>query len=289
MVLLAALCATPAHALTVTVEAPDELKTLLMQYLETARAARLGEQFDADEIARLQRQSELTARDLLATEGYFSPQVESAVERVGDDWRVNYRVRPGARTIVRSVKLEFDGALKTQPGAANLQGRIERSFSLKQGMPFRQADWDAAKRAVLSPLLRGRYPAAWIVASEARVDPATHSADLTLTVDSGPAFNYGEPAISGAQRYPESIVRHLSPLNGAGFAPETGCSSGGGAEDRGGGTGLAAQCQGLRKQRGRATQGGGHRGPGNARLNPDRQAYPQARADRSHGVVAVPG
>ena len=40
---LAALCATPAHALTVEVEAPDELKPLLNQYLEAARAARLGE------------------------------------------------------------------------------------------------------------------------------------------------------------------------------------------------------------------------------------------------------
>jgi len=210
--LLAALCVTPAHALTVEVEAPDDLKKLLMQHLETARAARLGEQFDADEIARLQRQSELTARDLLATEGYFSPQVESAVVRVGDDWRVSYRIRPGERTTVRSVKLDFEGALKTRPGAAGLQGRIERNFSLKQGMPFRQADWDAAKQAVLGPLLRGHYPAAQIATSQARIDPATHSADLALTVDSGPAFFYGEPAISGTQRYPEEIVRHLSPL-----------------------------------------------------------------------------
>lgn len=212
LLLFATLCVMQAHALTVEVQAPDELKTLLMQHLETARAARLGEQFDADEIARLQRQSELTARELLATEGYFSPQVESAAERVGDDWRVSYRVHPGTRTTVGSVKLQFDGALKMRPGAAGLQGRIERSFSLKQGMPFRQADWDAAKRAVLGPLLGSRYPAAKIVASEARIDPATHSANLTLTVDSGPAFFYGEPVISGPQRYPESIVRHLSPL-----------------------------------------------------------------------------
>ena len=71
LLLLAALCATPAHALTVKVDAPDALKALLMQHLETARAARSGEKLDADEIARLQRQSDQTARDLLATEGYF--------------------------------------------------------------------------------------------------------------------------------------------------------------------------------------------------------------------------
>ena len=198
--------------MTVEVDAPGDLKTLLMQHLETARAARLGEKLDAEEIARLQRQSEQTARDLLATEGYFSPQVESAVERLGDDWRVDYRVVPGARTQVRSVKLDFDGALKKRDDTARLRRRVESSFSLKPGMPFRQADWNAAKAAVLQPLLAGSYPAARIAASEARIEPSVHAADLTLTVDSGPTFFYGVLVVSGTQRYPESIVRNLSPI-----------------------------------------------------------------------------
>jgi len=210
---LAALAATPAYALTVEVQAPDELKALLTQHLETARAARSGAKPDAEEIARLQRQSELTARDLLATEGYFSPQVDSVVERSGGDWRVTYRVDPGARTRVRSVKLAFGGALQTRADAASLRGRVERSFTLKQGMPFRQADWEAAKLAVLRPLLAGAYPAARIEASEARIDPAAQAADLTLTLDSGPAFFYGQPAISGSRRYPESIIRNLNPVS----------------------------------------------------------------------------
>lgn len=211
LLLLAALCATPAHALTVEVTAPDDIKALLMQHLDVARAARQDEKLDAEEIARLQRQSDLTAHDLLATEGYFSPRVESAVERVGDDWQVDYRIDPGARTMVRSVKLIFDGALKTGADAAAFQRRVERSVSLKQGMPFRQADWDAAKQAVLRPLLTSTYPAAQLAASEARIDPDAHAADLALTIDSGPAFLYGEPVVSGARRYPESIIRNLNP------------------------------------------------------------------------------
>lgn len=190
---------------------PDTLKPMLMQHLETARAARLGERMDAEEIARLQRQSEQTARELLATEGYFSPQVESAVEWLGDDWRVDYRIDPGVRTQVRSVKLDFDGDLKTGTDKDKLRERVTRSFSLKQGMPFRQADWETAKQVVLRPLLAGAYQTARIAASEARVDPASHAADLTLTVDSGPAFFYGEPVVSGSERYPESIARNLSP------------------------------------------------------------------------------
>jgi translocation and assembly module TamA len=212
LVFLAALCAGNAHALTVEVTAPDALKPMLMQYLETARAARLGEKLDAEEMARLQRQSEQTARDLLATEGYFSPQVDSAVEWLDNDWRVDYQIKPGPRTEVRSVKLDFEGALKTRTDADRLRARIVSDFPLKTGMPFRQADWNAAKLAVLKPLLAGMYQTARVAASEARVDPATHSADLTLTIDSGPAFFYGTPVISGLKRYPESIVRNLNPV-----------------------------------------------------------------------------
>jgi len=211
LLLCAMLCAGSAHALTVEVDAPDELKTLLMQHLEAARAARLGEPLDEAELARLRSLSEETARELLATEGYFSPQVDSTLTRVADDWVMRYAVTPGPRTRVRTLKIDFVGAL-AEAGESRLRTRAERGFSLQPEMPFRQADWDVAKAALLRPLLTVRYPAARIAASEARIDPATRSADLTLTLDSGPAFFYGQLVVSGTQRYPASIVRNLSPL-----------------------------------------------------------------------------
>ena len=211
LLFLAALCATPAHALTVEGDAPDELKALLVQHLETARAARLGEALDEAELARLRSLSADTARDLLATEGYFSPQVDSTLTRVENDWVLRYAVTPGPRTRVRSVKIDFTGVL-AGADEARLRARTERGFTLKPAMPFRQADWNAAKAALLGPLLTTRYPAARIAASEARIDPAAQSADLALTLDSGPAFFYGQPKISGNQRYPESIIRNLSPV-----------------------------------------------------------------------------
>lgn len=212
LLLLAVLCAGSAHALTVEVVAPEAVKTLLMQHLETARAARLNERMDAEEMARLQRQSDQTARDLLATEGYFSPQIESAVEWLNGDWRVDYRVVPGPRTQVRNVNLTFAGALKTAADQDALRTRIANSFPMKPGTPFRQADWDTTKLVLLRPLLVDTYPTARISTSEARIDPVTHSADLTVTVDSGPGFYYGPLTINGPQRYPESVARNLSPL-----------------------------------------------------------------------------
>ena len=210
LLLLAALCASPAHALTVEVEAPDEIKALLMQHLETARAARQGEVLDEAELGRLRDLSEVTARELLATEGYFSPRVDGSLTRVGDDWVIRYAVTPGPRTRVRTLQIRIEGALADSAQAA-LRARVERGFTLQPGMPFRQADWNAAKTTLLRPLLATRYPAARVAASEARIDPVAQAADLTLTVDSGPAFHYGELEIRGNQRYPVSIIRHLSP------------------------------------------------------------------------------
>jgi len=207
------LCTGAAHALTVEVDAPDELKALLTQHLETARAARLNEPLDEAEVARLRSLSVETARELLATEGYFSPQIDSTLTQKGNEQVLRYVVAPGPRTRVRSVKIDFAGALAEERDVRpRLRARIEDNFTLQPGMPFRQADWDAAKLALLRPLLTARYPAARIAASEARIDPATQSADLALTVDSGPAFFYGQPVISGSQRYPESIIRNLSPV-----------------------------------------------------------------------------
>ncbi len=185
---------------------------LLERHLETARAGRLGEPLDEAEVARLRGVSLQTARELLATEGYFSPQITSTLTGAGEAQVLRYGVAPGPRTTVRSVKIVFAGALALAVADAAARARVERAFALPVGEPFRQADWNAAKVALLRPLLTVRYPAARLAASAAHVDPEAHAADLMLTVDSGPAFFYGEPVIRGNTRYPESIARHLSPM-----------------------------------------------------------------------------
>jgi hypothetical protein len=62
--------------------------------------------------------------------------------------------------------------LQADEASQRRRARIERQFALQPPMPFRQADWDAAKSAVLRPLLAGAYPAAQLSQSQARIDPA---------------------------------------------------------------------------------------------------------------------
>jgi translocation and assembly module TamA len=211
-----------AHAIEVRVDAPKELKPMLEQYLETARAARLGETLTDEELQRLQQASLQTARELLATEGYFSPQITSSITGAGADQVVRYDVVAGPRTLIGAVDIRFEGAMmadrpadagqdKSSQRSTHLRERIERDFVLKPGMPFRQVDWNAAKVSALRPLLRVSYPAARLASSEAKIDPATQRATLSLVIDSGPAFFYGPVQISGYQRYPASVIDALNP------------------------------------------------------------------------------
>jgi translocation and assembly module TamA len=214
-----------AHALEVRIDAPPELASLLQAHLETARVARLKEPLTLEELERLQRVSLQTAQDLLATEGYFSPRIEDALQHEGSDHGaclaasamaaciLQYRVEPGPRTLVSKVDIRFAGAVsESGEDRDRVRSRVRHRFVLKPEMPFRQADWESAKSRVLRPLLVANYPAARIAESAARVDPDRHTAELSLMIDSGPAFYYGPVEISGNQRYPAEIASNLSPV-----------------------------------------------------------------------------
>ncbi|MDO8989752.1 MAG: autotransporter assembly complex family protein [Sideroxyarcus sp.] len=213
LLLLAVLDGNRAWALTVGVDAPESVRPMLVKYLETARAARQKEQPDEMELARLRAQSLATAKELLATEGYFSPRIDTELKRRDGEWQLQYRVDPGPRTLVRAVVIEFAGDLAgADADKPARQEAIRQSFALKPGMPFRQSDWDVAKTMLLRALVTDTYPAGVMTASEARIDPGTQSAHLMLRLESGPAFHYGAETVTGNMRYPLTVISALSPL-----------------------------------------------------------------------------
>jgi translocation and assembly module TamA len=79
-------------------------------------------------------------------------------------------------------------------------------------MTFTQADWDAAKTQALRLLTAQRYPVGSIQSSRADIDPETKTASLSLTLDSGPAYQLGPLQISGTQRYDPQLVTGLARL-----------------------------------------------------------------------------
>ncbi|NUU02219.1 autotransporter assembly complex protein TamA [Herbaspirillum robiniae] len=216
---IACLCCaaeTANAAYKVDIEAPKPVQSLLKDFLDLARYK------DRDDISDEQLKFMIDTagdqvRDLTSTEGYFSPvtKVELKTAR-GADGKDDVRtvivtVDPGERTMVESADIAVTGAAAGQDAARI--AAIRQDWSLPAGQPFRQEDWDKAKNAGLEKLQQKTYAAARIAQSQAEVDPEERRADLKVQYDSGPAFTLGALQITGARRYPESIIRNVNPLN----------------------------------------------------------------------------
>lgn len=210
-VITAAWAQTPAFSWRIDLKVPDELRALLETHLDIYRY-RDRPDVDALVLERLAANVPADARQLLATAGYFTPQIESGQTVTDGGHVVHISVTPGKAAQVSSVKVEVTGAITTSPDdAARIDANTKR-WKLPAGSRFRQSAWDDAKAALLSALVLDGYPTARIAASEARVDPDTGSVAISVRVDSGPLFRFGTVQISGLERYPRELVENLSPI-----------------------------------------------------------------------------
>ena len=213
-VLLASLDpAQAAPAYVVSLQVPQAQRPLLEKHLDLFRW-RDSERMDEAQLRRLVSQAPAQVRTFLATEGFYSPQVEARLEQIGGEWRVNLTVEPGDPVRVGQVDLHVAGPFDN--GSADSRARLDKlraDWPLRSGAVFRHTDWESAKRASLRSLLLDRYPAANVSTSQATVDPERKSAALFLTLDSGPAFSYGAMRIEGLRRYPASVVERINPIH----------------------------------------------------------------------------
>ena len=206
--------AAPAAAFTLDMEAPDEIRELLARHLELLRYRELTDLSDS-ELQRLLASAHKDTQDLLATLGYFSPDIRidlQAAERSPGARLVTLRVQPGPATLVREVRIQLNGPIRDDPLPLTQGFEIETSWPLPPGRRFTQAGWNNAKQQALRLLTTQRFPLGQVSSSLADIDPDSQSARLTLTLDSGPAFQLGGVVVSGLQRYDAKLVTRLARL-----------------------------------------------------------------------------
>jgi translocation and assembly module TamA len=210
---VASVRAQPAPpAFDLVVRAPDPLREILERNLELRRYREVSDLDDA-EIARLIVMAEKDARELLATQGYFAPDVKISRE-AGPRTTLVVAVEPGERTRVTDVRIDFEGHIATtdDSGAVAQREDVRSGWGLPAGQGFSQTGWDQAKSDATKELLARRYPAARIAYSLADIDAATASARLGLRLDSGALFRLGPLRVTGLERYDPVLVPRLARL-----------------------------------------------------------------------------
>ncbi|WP_169126470.1 autotransporter assembly complex protein TamA [Aromatoleum evansii] len=213
---LAALClavlpplAAAQQPLRVQLAAPESVRPLLERHLRILRSDQTLPAERADRVA-LARRARREATELLATEGYFSPEVKLEREDEGD-WKLT--VVPGTPAKVVAVDVQFEGALAGEGEAlVARRAQLRNAWALAAGQVFRQSAWDDAKRRLLDDVSSRDYAAARIADSRAEVDPDAATVRLAVTVDSGPPFFLGPIEVSGLKHLPPDLVARFSRL-----------------------------------------------------------------------------
>ena len=190
--------------------APTPLKSAIQDSLDIVRWQEYAE-LTPEFFELLVAEAKAQARDAAEAEGYFSAMVSADVDGATTPATVRIRVEPGEPTRIADVSISVTGpAVTDPPSGGEAIARVRQRWSLPKGSIFRQADWAAAKSAAVSALASDRYAAAKLTESEASIDPDTRTADLKITIDSGPPFRFGSLEVSGLKKYTEDKVRNLS-------------------------------------------------------------------------------
>ncbi len=197
----------------VDIDAPQTIKTLLEQNLDLIRW-RGNEQIDMAQLRRLYRNTPDEIRQLVETEGYYSPVIKTDMQKLeSGSRRIVIHVDPGKPVKVTTVDIGFKGAITTQK--SSLKPDIEQlksRWQLPVGSVFRMADWEAAKIALLKQVTRVRYPRAELEDTQAIVNPETDEVTLKVIVNSGDPVKFGPIRIVGLHRYGEDVIMGQRPV-----------------------------------------------------------------------------
>lgn len=187
---------------------PEALEPLLARALASIESDAGSEAVDAEEDERLLRRLRAATTEVLATEGYFSPRIESAPDPTAQA-RHLLEVDPGRRAAVSSVDLEFSGAIEHD--IARL-AQLRAGWTFGVGRPFRDQDWSSAKTRLLNQVREVDFAGARIADSEADVDAAAATVRLKVQIDSGAPFTLGPLVVTGLKRYPQQLVERYNPF-----------------------------------------------------------------------------
>jgi translocation and assembly module TamA len=202
---------------TVRIDAPRNLRELLENNLDLMRW-RGNARMDLEQLQRLVRVAPEQVKTLIATEGYYTPQVSAGLDTSGSKPVARVIVEPGQPVNVTDVDIELRGFAAADKGNASPTtapldaAALRTTWTLPVGERFRTADWEGAKRGLLRRVTQTRFPRAQLLDSSATVDPDKHSAVLKVVLDSGPEVRLGELKIEGLKRYPASIIENMNQI-----------------------------------------------------------------------------
>lgn len=119
--------------------------------------------------------------------GYYNVRVKGSLKQDNQRWTARYEITPGAPVLVTTVDLLYTG----EGAEASALARTMQSFPLHSGDPLDHLAYENAKARLLYAAQSEGYVNATASLARVEVDPHANTATITLHIDTGPRFYYG--------------------------------------------------------------------------------------------------
>ncbi|XOV82378.1 MAG: autotransporter assembly complex family protein [bacterium] len=181
---------------------PDTLEENARAYLslntQAKRSADNDELLSSDSVKRLYERATDEIKQALQPYGYYSPVVVSELERVAhsdpsaqDNYIARFRVNPGAQIVLRDVAVSVQGQASELPEIRN----VLQNSPLVAGQALNHPQYDSLKASLQTTAYRAGFLDARFKVAEVKVYPLQEIADISLSLQSGRRYYFGEVQI----------------------------------------------------------------------------------------------
>jgi len=139
-------------------------------------------------IQRLHKQAPQEIREALYPFGYYHAIIHSELTETAGKWIASYTVDAGEATFITKHNIQWTGEGASHP---EFQHSIQKLIDNSDGQ-VNHAKYEEAKSNFLNIALSEGYPQAKITTSKILVDLDKKSAELTLLMDTGPLYYFGD-------------------------------------------------------------------------------------------------
>ncbi|GFO55941.1 outer membrane protein assembly factor [Geomonas sp. Red276] len=201
--------ATPALADPVEVEVNgvtgDALKNVEQALVLPYGLVREGK-VDRLWLDRFAKQADEKVRLALEPFGYYHSKVSTDIrETKKEEYRLQVNVEPGPAVRLTAVSVTVSGAGKDQREIKELV----RTFPLRPGDILLQTVYEREKSALKSRAVGLGYLDADFTRHEIRIAPGEVAATITLVLETGERYRFGETTIEGGTDFPEPYLRRF--------------------------------------------------------------------------------
>lgn len=143
-------------------------------------------------------------RSALEPFGYYNARIETDRQNIAENsCRIIVNIDPGPPVRLAGASISLQG-----PGSGERQlVDLVRAFPLRKGEVLLQKTYEEAKAGLKFRANELGYLDADFPIHKIEVDPERSSAVISLTMETGPQYRFGEVRFEGAPGYPEQLLR----------------------------------------------------------------------------------